>query len=381
MSLDESRGTAMEVGESGRSRLFRGQTAIDFYGRRRLGLAASLGLLVLTLGSLGFRGLDLGIDFEGGVSWDVPASSFGVAEAEALLDAEGVSTDGARIQLRSSESGEFVKVQVEAAEGARAEELRAAFAEAAQVAVDDVGVNLVSSSWGSDVTGKAIRALLVFLVLVAVFISIRFEWRMAVGAIVAMLHDVVISVGIYSVFGFVVTPATVIAFLTILGYSLYDTIVVFDRIRENEARLAAHRAPFADVMNISMNQVIMRSVNTSLSSVVPVVSLLLIGAGLLGASTLSEFAIALLIGMVTGAYSSIFIAAPLLAVLKGRSAEWRDRRWARAVGEPLRAMVMGGLPAGRRVRGDEAEPGESRAVADAASVLNHAPRPRRKKRH
>jgi len=178
---------------------------------------ASLGLLVLTIGSLGLRGLDLGIDFEGGVSWDVPASSFGVAEAEALLDAEGVSTDGARIQLRSSESGEFVKVQVEAAEGARAEELRAAFAEAAQVAVDDVGVNLVSSSWGSDVTGKAIRALLVFLVLVAVFISIRFEWRMAVGAIVAMLHDVVISVGIYSVFGFVVTPATVIAFLTILG--------------------------------------------------------------------------------------------------------------------------------------------------------------------
>ena len=129
-----------------------------------------------------------------------------------------------------------------------------------------------------------------------------------------------------------------------------------------------------------MNQVIMRSINTSLSSVVPVVSLLLIGAGLLGASTLSEFAIALLIGMVTGAYSSIFIAAPLLAVLKDRSVEWRDRRWARAVGEPLQAMVMGGLPAGRRVRGDEPEPGESRAVADAASVLNHAPRPRRKKR-
>ncbi|MGA0357910.1 MAG: protein translocase subunit SecF, partial [Ilumatobacteraceae bacterium] len=209
MSLDESRGTAIEVGSSGRSRLFRGQTAIDFYGRRRLGLLVSLGLLVLTLGSLGLRGLDLGIDFEGGVSWDVPASSFGVDDAQGLLDAEGVSTDGARIQLRSSESGEFVKVQVEAAEGARAEELRAAFAEAASVAVDDVSVNLVSSSWGSDVTGKAVRALLVFLVLVAVFISVRFEWRMAVGAIVAMLHDVVISVGIYSVFGFVVTPATV----------------------------------------------------------------------------------------------------------------------------------------------------------------------------
>jgi len=380
MSVNETRGEAMAVGTTGRSRLFRGQTAIDFYGRRRLGLVTSLVLLVMTITSLGLRGLDLGIDFEGGVSWDVPAAEFGVDAAADLLEEQGVSTDGARIQLRSSESGEFVKVQVEAAERDRAEELRALFAAAAGVAVDDVGVNLVSSSWGSDVTAKAIRALLVFLVLVAVFISIRFEWRMALAAIVAMLHDVVISVGIYSVFGFVVTPATVIAFLTILGYSLYDTIVVFDRVRENEARLAAHRAPFADVTNISMNQVIMRSVNTSVSSVVPVVSLLLIGAGLLGASTLSEFAVALLIGMVTGAYSSIFIAAPLLAVLKGSSPEWRDRRWARAEGEPLRSMVMGGLPAGRRVRDDDETPGDSRAVADAASVLNHAPRPRRKKR-
>ncbi|NBV03566.1 MAG: protein translocase subunit SecF, partial [Acidimicrobiia bacterium] len=288
---------------------------------------------------------------DGRLSWDVPAAEFGVDAAADLLEEQGVSTDGARIQLRSSESGEFVKIQVEAAEGDRAEELRALFAAAAGVAVDDVGVNLVSSSWGSDVTAKAIRALLVFLVLVAVFISIRFEWRMALAAIVAMLHDVVISVGIYSVFGFVVTPATVIAFLTILGYSLYDTIVVFDRVRENEARLAAHRAPFADVTNISMNQVIMRSVNTSVSSVVPVVSLLFIGAGLLGASTLSEFAVALLIGMVTGAYSSIFIAAPLLAVLKGSSPEWRDRRWARAEGEPLRSMVMGGLWWGLRPAG------------------------------
>jgi len=380
MSVSEVRGEAMAVGETGRSRLFRGQTAVDFYGRRRFGLVASLVLLVVTIGSLGLRGLDLGIDFEGGVSWDVPATSFSVEDAGRLLDEQGVSTEGARIQLRSSESGQFVKVQVEAAEGERAEELRALFASAAGVTVDEVGVNLVSSSWGSDVTAKAVRALLVFMVLVAIFISIRFEWRMAVAAIAAMVHDVVISVGIYSVFGFVVTPATVIAFLTILGYSLYDTIVVFDRVRENEARLAAHRAPFADVMNISMNQVIMRSVNTSVSSVIPVVSLLLIGAGLLGASTLSEFAVALLIGMVTGAYSSIFIAAPLLAVLKSNSPEWRDRRWARAVGEPLRAMVMGGLPAGRRVRGDEATPGESRAVADASSVLNHAPRPRRKKR-
>ena len=164
---------------------------------------------------------------------------------------------------------------------------------------------------------KAIIALLVFLLLFSIVIAVRFEWRMAVAAIVAMIHDVVIAAGIYSVFGFQVTPATVIAFLTILGYSLYDTIVVFDRVKENERRIAAAGLGAPDLVNVSTNQVLMRSLNTSLSALLPVFSLLVVGAWLLGQATLMEFALALLIGMLTGAYSSIFVATPVLGVLKG----------------------------------------------------------------
>ena len=356
------------------SRLYRGQTAIDFHGRRKVGVVVSLVLIVATLISLGVRGLDLGIDFSGGTSWDVPAAQFTVDDAATVLADAQISTEGARIQTRESDSGAFVKVQVESLSGSEVESLRAAFAAAAGVEVDAVNVNLVSASWGSDITAKAIRALIIFLIAVSIFISIRFEWRMAAAAIIAMIHDVVISVGLYSIFGFVVTPATVIAFLTILGYSLYDTIVVFDRIRENETRFATHRVAYADIVNTSMNQVIMRSINTSASSVLPVISLLLVGAGLLGASTLSEFAVALLIGMLTGTYSSIFVAAPLLAAFKVRTAEFRDRKREPSTGEGLRSLVMG------------ASPGRSRSVSagderdGAATALQHEPRPRKKRR-
>lgn len=372
MSIDTTTSTT-PIGQTRRARLYRGQTAVNFHARRRFGVIVSGVLILATFLSLGVRGLDLGIDFSGGTSWDVPAENFNVADATAVLDAAGVSTEGARIQTRESESGSFVKVQVESLPGAEVDELRSSFAVAAGVAVDDVSVNLVSASWGSDITAKAIRALVIFLIAVSIFISLRFEWRMAVAAILAMVHDVVISVGIYSIAGFVVTPATVIAFLTILGYSLYDTIVVFDRIRENETRFASHRVTYADIVNVSMNQVIMRSVNTSLSSVLPVVSLLLIGAGLLGASTLSEFGIALLIGMLTGTYSSIFVAAPLLSLLKIRTNEYRDRKRESATGDSLRNMVVGGNPS----RGGSDGTGPR---TDAASILSHEPRPRRKRR-
>ncbi len=175
---------------------------------------------------------------------------------------------------------------------------------------------------------------------------------MALASIIAMVHDVAISVGIYSLFGFVVTPETVIAFLTILGYSLYDSIVVFDRVRENEARFAAHKAPYADVINVSMNQVLMRSLNTSLSSVIPVLSLLIIGAGLLGAEALSEFAIALLVGMITGAYSSIFIAVPLLAIFKQRDPKWPTKGTERALARRSATSSSGG----RRARPSASAP-------------------------
>ncbi len=381
-----------EIAKSGMGRLFEGQTAIDFVGRRKIGAAISAVLIVATVISLFAQGLNLGIDFEGGVSWDVPATNgFTVDDASAILIENGLSTEGARLQKRSSDSGDFIKVQVGNQTERVGAELRQEFAAAAGVPVDEVNVNLVSSSWGSEITSKALRALLVFLAVVAIFISLRFEWRMALAAIIAMVHDVLISVGIYSIFQFIVTPPTVIAFLTILGYSLYDTIVVFDRVKENEARFATQKPPYDDILNVSMNQVLMRSINTSFSSVVPVISLLLIGAGVMGQSTLAEFAMALLIGMLTGAYSSIFVAAPLLGILKKRDKNWSSRKIDRAVGEVLRDMVIGGVIGSRRTRAAAAgladstvahgvAPSRLDEVGQAKVALSHPPRPRKKKR-
>jgi preprotein translocase subunit SecF len=238
----------------------------------------------------------------------------------------------------------------------------------------------------------------IFLALVAVFIAFRLEWRMAVSAIIAMLHDVVVSVGIYSIFQFLITPATVIAFLTILGYSLYDTVVVFDRVRENEAKVGSRRPLYADIVNVSMNQVLMRSLNTSFSAILPVLSLLVVGSWIMGQSALSEFAIALLIGMITGAYSSILIAVPILYWLKQTDRNWRSKSKSWAVGEELREMVMSGGPVtrrGARSRATEvvddatAAPGAPAAASkepvvepskSAAAVLSHPPRPRKKTR-
>lgn len=378
-----------ETALTGRGRLYRGQTAIDFVGRRKIGFIISAVLLVLTVLSLSTRGLDLGIDFEGGVSWDVPAADFSISEAEAVLSDNGVDPAGARIQRRSSDSGEFVKIQVGVQDEATLVQLQGALAQAAGVDVNDVSVNAVSSSWGREITEKAVRALVIFTVLVSILIAIRYEWRMAVAAITAMIHDVVIAVGIYSLLGFVVTPATVIAFLTILGYSLYDTIVIFDRVRENEARFEARHPPFADVVNTTMNQVLMRTINTSISSMVPVLSILIVGAGIMGAAALSEFAVALLVGMIAGAYSSIFVATPLLAMMKGSDERWRGSAADRATGDRLRELVVGGSPTGRRAK--PAVPAEAEPVlvgtgavapgsVPAAKALTHPPRPRKKKR-
>ncbi len=377
------------IASGGLGRLFRGQTAIDFYGRRRVGLVVAVVILLVTIGSLYTRGLNLGLDFEGGVAWDVPASEvFGVDEAERVLTDDGVSIAGSKIQRRSSETTDFITVQVEELPQEQIDKLTADFAAAAGVSVDEVNFSFTSSTWGGEITNAAVRALIIFLFLVAVFISIRFEWRMALGALAAMAHDVVATVGFYSVFQFEVTPATVIAFLTILGYSLYDTIVVFDRVKENEGKFAGVRTPYEDIVNISMNQVLMRSINTSMSSILPVISLLFIGAGLLGAVALSEFGLALLVGMISGVYSSIFVATPLLATVKAKTG--RKSRRQRLVGEDLRAAVIGAGVTGRVVlstetigEADEEHDDELRTAAvhqPADRLLTHPPRPRKKKK-
>ncbi|MEP1126171.1 MAG: protein translocase subunit SecF [Ilumatobacter sp.] len=397
---------ADQIAPTALGRLYRGQTAIDFYGRRRIGMYVAIVTLLVTVGSLFGQGISLGLDFEGGQAWDVPAGAdFGVEEAEQVLSDNGVDVGGARIQLRESDSRSVIAVQIQVVDEATAASISQGFADASSATVDELNFEFTSSSWGADITRSAVRALVIFLIIVAIFISIRFEWRMAVSAIVAMANDVLFAVGVYSLFQFEITPATVIAFLTILGYSLYDTIVVFDRVQENEGKYASVRMPYPDIVNISMNQVLMRSINTSFSSLLPVVSLLLVGSGFLGAVSLREFALALLVGMISGIYSSIFIAAPLLAKL--RSTTGRTSRRDLLTGDDLRAAVIGAGVSGRlasespdaRVAGSRKnERAENASLADedagsvrtrsttdaihqpAERILSHPPRPRKKKK-
>ncbi|HEY1280693.1 MAG TPA: protein translocase subunit SecF, partial [Acidimicrobiales bacterium] len=267
--------------------------------------------------------------------------------------------------------------------------VRTQLAQKAGVDIQEVSLRTVSPTWGNEITHKAERALVFFFIAIALYISIRFEWRMAIAAILAVIHDVLISVGIYSIFGFEVTPETVVAFLTILGFSLYDTIVVFDKVHENTKRLAGGRTTYDEIVNLSMNQTLMRSINTSLAAVLPVLSLLVIGSWIFGAVALQDFALALLVGLITGSYSSIFIATPILAMLKRHEPKWRavqQRATARADMVGLRqaaaAPVMATVAAGAGSTTD-GEPPTAPATPTPnrpSSGLTHPPRPRKKKR-
>lgn len=339
-------------------RLYHGRTDIDFIGRRRIGFTVSLVLILVSVLSLFTRGFNLGIDFEGGVSWDFPVGEATVESTEAVMEDAGLR--GAQVQTLTSSEGDRIRVKTGPQPIEVQQEVSVALAQEAGVAVDDVSLNSVGPSWGDEVTEKALRALVFFLVAIAIYISLRFEWRMAIAALVAVAHDVVISMGVYSVFQFEVTPATVIAFLTILGYSLYDTIVVFDRVHENTTKVGSSgKVTYSEIVNLSMNGVLARSINTSFTSVVPVLSLLVIGSWIMGAVALESFAIALLVGLLVGSYSSIFVAAPLLAVLKERETRWRQVR--------ERAALRGS----GRVRRDEVL-AEQALVAEAASDTGEA---------
>jgi preprotein translocase subunit SecF len=370
-------------------RLYHGETSYDFVGKRRIGFAISAILILVSLVSLFTRGLNLGIDFEGGVAWEMPAANgVTVDTVKSLLAADGISSSDAKIQSLSGAGGDRIRIQVGAQAPDVQTKVRNDLAAKAGVSPEEVSVNAVSASWGSEITKKAVRALIFFFVAIALYISIRFEWRMAIGAILAVIHDVFISVGIYSIFGFEVTPETVVAFLTILGFSLYDTIVVFDKVHENAKRYSGGRTTYREIVNLSMNQTLMRSLNTSLAAVLPVLSLLVVGSWILGAVALQDFAVALLVGLITGSYSSIFIATPILAMLKDREPKWRAvrQRATRTAeagrGAPAVAPAMAGATAAAaRVAGTPAAPGTTTGPPSAPTGgFTHPPRPRKKKR-
>lgn len=364
---------------------YRGDHQIDFPGLWKRALIGSLAAVVISLGSLAILGANLGIEFEGGTSWEVPAPGVSVGEVRDALRDSGAAD--AKIQ---TVGGDTIRVRADV-EGAEAvDSVRNALAALAGVTGNDISVTTVGPSWGSETTTKAQIALIVFFALVAIYIAIRLEWRMAVGALLAVAHDIVLSVGFYSLFQFEITPATVIAFLTIMGYSLYDTIVVYDKVREVVGRVSATgRYTYTEMMNLSLNQVLMRSVNTSITSMIPVASMLVIGSFVLGAVTLQEFAIALLVGIIVGTYSSLFVAAAVVAKMKEREPLYvemaeRIRLRGGASGGPTRTVaaddaVLGSSAATKR-SASARKAGSPAGPAAASSPGAVIPRPRKKKR-
>ena len=305
-------------------RMYQGNTSWDFLGVSRRVLVCSAVAVIICVAALLVRGLNLGIEFEGGGVWESPASE--VITTDTIDNAmSNVGMDDARIH-RITGGDDIFRVRGELPSGETAESIGSALAQAAQVDPESVSARTVSPSFGDQVAGKARRALVVFFILIALYLTLRFEWKMALGALLAVAHDIVLTVGIYALFQFEISPATVVAFLTIMGYSLYDTIVVFDRVKDNERSLSLKaRMTYSDLANVSLNQVIMRSINTTITSVLPVVSLLVVGSLFMGATSLQEFAIALLIGLLVGSYSSLFVAMPTVAKLKQREPHWAEQ--------------------------------------------------------
>jgi preprotein translocase subunit SecF len=307
-------------------RLYQGLTTINFVGRRKVWFALSAVIIVVGMASLGIRGFNLGIDFKGGSSWEVLAPHSSISAMTTAVENAGLSQPvveklGSETYQVSADINSLSLSQ----QAALTTKVVDAMATAANVNAIQVSTASVGPTWGSQVTSRAIEALLVFFIAVVAYISIRFEPKMALAAFIAMLHDLLVTVGVYSVFGFQITPDTVIAVLTILGYSLYDTVVVFDRVRDNTGGiLKTNTMTYADMVNLSMNQTLARSINTSLVAILPVLSVLVVGADFLGATTLQNYGLALFVGLMSGAYSSIFIASPLLAILKEREPRFKE---------------------------------------------------------
>ena len=306
--------------------LYHERTHFQFIERSWRWALLSGTLILISVVAFTISGLNLGIDFEGGTQWqftvNTATGNASVTDVRNAIDPLGLGD--AKVLIVGSDS---VRVQSKDLSTAQQAKVTAALAKYAGIQGAAVSVTNVGPTWGDKVSSKALRALFVFFLVIAAYLSFRFEWRMALAAIIAVIHDIIITVGVYAVTGFEVTPATVVAFLTILGFSLYDTVVVFDKVKDNQARLGTVRGDtYSAMVNRSLNQVLMRSINTSIVALLPVASLLFVGTYLFGGLALRDFALALFVGLLTGAYSSIFVATPILAWLKEREPRYRGLR-------------------------------------------------------
>ena len=303
-------------------RLYNGEAGLDVVGHSRLIYKITAVVMLVCVLSMVFRGFNFGIDFAGGNAFKVPGQSQQLSAVRTAAEQAGATVASAQVV-----GGNTILLRTGQLTQQATFAVKDAVAHAAGVTSTQVSEDAVSADWGKDITNQALIALVVFLAAVVIFLAIRFQAKMAVGAMVSLLHDIVLTAGIYSLIGFEVTPSTVIGFLTILGFSLYDTVVVFDKVDENTRGLSRSAGmTWSEAANLAVNQTLMRSINTSVIALLPVAGLLFVGAGLLGVGTLKDLALVLFVGLAAGTYSSIFLATPIVADLKEREPEQVELR-------------------------------------------------------
>ncbi|MHA6764547.1 protein translocase subunit SecF [Streptacidiphilus sp. PAMC 29251] len=303
-------------------RLYTGEVGFDFVGRRKIWIAISGVILIAAVFGLGLRGLNLGIEFKGGEIFTVTKPGLTISQAQDA--ANKITGDGTSLVQKSvsTKDGQTITIQINSSENVDPNKAVAALSTDLGVPTKNISTQSIGPSWGKDISQKALYGLIAFMVLVTVYLAVAFEWRLAVAALVALLHDLVITIGVYALLGFTVTSGTVIGFLTVLGYSLYDTVVVFDGLKDATKSLGSQsRLNYSDAANRSLNGTLVRSINTTVLALLPVAALLFIGGGLLGAGTLNDISLALFVGLSAGAYSSICVATPLVAWLKEKEPE------------------------------------------------------------
>ena len=326
------------------ARLHRGEIGYDFVGKRKLWYGISILITITAIVGLAVRGLNMGIEFQGGAVFTTEKTSISVSQSETY--AEEASGHDAIVQKLGNGG---LRIQIAGIDTGKSDQIKQELAKDLKVDAEKINADLVGPSWGDQVANKAWQGLAIFLVLVVIYLAIAFEWRMAVAALVALIHDITITVGVYALVGFEVTPGTVIGLLTILGYSLYDTVVVFDSLKEQTKDITKQtRWTYSEIADRSINGTLVRSINTTVVALLPVGGLLFIGGGVLGAGMLNDISLSLFVGLAAGAYSSIFIATPLVADLKEREPQMKalrkrvlaKRAAAAAKGESLEAPVV-----------------------------------------
>jgi len=339
-------------------RLYRGEVSYDFVGHKRRWYTISGAILIISIVALLVHGLNFSVDFKGGAVFTFSAPSATQTQIENVVAHEDVQ--GAVVQQLTGRLGNKTwQVQTNTLTSQETGKVESALT--SQVGATGMSTSFVGSSWGSQITTKAVQALIAFMIVIVLYLSIAFEWKMAVAAFVALIHDLVIATGVYALTGFQVSPATVIGLLTILGYSLYDTVVVFDKVRENTAGLlGGARSTYSQAANLALNQTLVRSINTSVIALLPVAAILFVGGGLLGAGELKDLSLVLFVGMLSGTYSSIFIATPVLCDLKEREPQYQ------ALAKRVSVRESGGRAAKRA----GAKAGSRTAAATAQAPLS-----------